>query len=503
MSKPEYVGAIDQGTSSSRFLIFDKFGQVVCAHQVEYSNSYPKPGWVEKDPLQIIESVEDAIAGALDKFQRQGHNIQHIRAVGITNQRETTVAWDAETGKPLCNAIIWSDTRTMDLVRRLCKEAPRDNKDYLHKICGLPITTYFSAVKMLWMLENIPAVRDAQRKGSLRFGTIDTWLIYKFTGNYMTDVSNASRTMLMNIHTLKWDETALEFFHIERESLPEIRSSAEIYGYFREGLLIHTPIAGALGDQQAATVGQTCFEAGQAKNTYGTGCFMLFNTGEEPIFSKSGLLTTVCYQLGPNAKPAYALEGSIAVAGSAVQWLRDRIGLIQSAPEIGLLASQVEDNGGCYFVTAFSGLFAPYWRDDARGCIVGLTQYTERGHIARACLESVCFQSKAIIDAMKNDCGESLKLLKVDGGMTNSDICMQIQADILGIKVIRPAMTETTAMGAAFAAGLTVGVWKDVDDVKKLASSDVQIFWPTTTPQEREEMYAGWEKAVKRSLDWA
>ncbi|KAJ1917118.1 Glycerol kinase [Mycoemilia scoparia] len=503
MSSASFIGAIDQGTSSSRFLIFDDQAQVVCSHQVEYSNNFPKAGWVEKDPAEIVDSVEQAIAGAVDKFVRKGHRIEQIKSVGITNQRETTIAWDSETGAPLCPAIIWSDTRTKDLVHRLCDEAPANGKDYLHKICGLPITTYFSAVKMKWLIENVPEVMEAQKKGTLRFGTVDTWLIYTFTGEYVTDVTNASRTMLMNIRDFKWDETALDFFQISRTSLPEIRSSSEIYGHFRDGLLKDIPIAGALGDQQAATVGQSCFEVGQAKNTYGTGCFMLFNTGEEVVFSDRGLLTTVCYQLGPNAKPAYALEGSIAVAGSAIQWLRDRIGLIQSAPEIGLLTDQVEDNGGVYFVTAFSGLFAPYWRDDARGCIVGLTQFTERGHIARACLESVCFQTKAILEAMHKDGNQNLNLLKVDGGMTNSDQCMQIQADILGIKVVRPAMTETTALGAAFAAGLAVGIWESVEALRKLSSSDVQVFWPKTTPHQREEQFSGWNKAVERSLNWA
>ncbi|KAJ1818031.1 Glycerol kinase [Coemansia sp. RSA 2598] len=503
MSKADevFIGSIDQGTSSTRFLIFNVKGQIVASHQCEYQNQYPKAGWVEKDPNEILDSVETAVVGACRRFNSLGYDAKQIKSVGITNQRETTVAFDSETGEPLANAIIWNDVRTKDLVHKLIDEAGSASR--FATINGLPITTYFSAVKMRWMLENQPEVQAARERGTLRFGTIDTWLIYKLTGNYVTDVTNASRTMLMDIKNFKWSSVCMEFFGVKESELPEIRSSAEVYGSIREGRLAGIPIAGCLGDQQAAMVGQSCFEAGEAKNTYGTGCFMLFNTGNQPIFSKNGLLTTVGYKLGPNAEPKYALEGSIAVAGSAIQWLRDKIGLIFSASEIGFLSDSVEDNGGVYFVTAFSGLFAPYWRDDARGCIVGLTQYATRGHIARATLESVCYQTRAILDAMRKDSGTDLRRLRVDGGMTNSEQAMQIQADILGIEVVRPEMRETTALGAALAAGLAVGVWQDEAELRQVAQSNVSAFWSRITDEKRKEMLDGWEKAVKRSLDWA
>ncbi|KAJ2719949.1 Glycerol kinase [Coemansia sp. Benny D115] len=503
MSKSDqvFVGSIDQGTSSTRFLIFDTRGQIVASHQCEYQNHYAKAGWVEKDPNEIIESVETAVAGACRRFNSLGYDTKQIKSVGITNQRETTVAFDIATGKPLTNAIIWNDVRTKELVHQLIAEAGSASR--FAAINGLPITTYFSAVKMRWMLENVPEVKAARDCGTLRFGTIDTWLIYKLTGSYVTDVTNASRTMLMDIKTFKWSEECMSFFGINESELPEIRSSAEIYGTIKDGRLEGIPVAGCLGDQQAAMVGQSCFEAGEAKNTYGTGCFMLFNTGAQPIFSKNGLLTTVGYKLGPNAQPKYALEGSIAVAGSAIQWLRDKIGLIFSANEIGFLSDSVEDNGGVYFVTAFSGLFAPYWRDDARGCIVGLTQYATRGHIARATLESVCYQTRAILDAMHKDSGTDLRRLRVDGGMTNSSQAMQIQADVLGIEVVRPDMSETTALGAALAAGLAVGIWENEAELRRIAQSNVTAFWPKINEDKRKEMLKGWEKAVERSLDWA
>ncbi|KAJ2492498.1 Glycerol kinase [Coemansia sp. RSA 2050] len=496
-----FVGAIDQGTSSSRFLIFDVKGQIVASHQVEYQNFYAKAGWVEKDPNEILESVETAVVGACRRFNSLGFDASQIKAVGITNQRETTVAFDIETGEPLTNAIIWNDVRTKELVRKLIDEAGSASR--FASINGLPITTYFSAVKMRWMLENVPAVKAARERGTLRFGTIDTWLIYKLTGTYVTDVTNASRTMLMDIKTFKWSQECLDFFGVRESELPEVRSSAEVYGTIREGRLQGVSISGCLGDQQAAMVGQSCFEAGEAKNTYGTGCFMLFNTGDQPIFSKNGLLTTVGYQLGPNAVPKYALEGSIAVAGSAIQWLRDMVGLVSTANEMGSLSDSVEDNGGVYFVTAFSGLFAPYWRDDARGCIVGLTQYATRGHIARATLESVCYQTRAILDAMRKDSGTDLRRLRVDGGMTNSDQAMQIQADILDIEVVRPEMRETTALGAALAAGLGAGIWESEDELRRIAQSNVSAFWSRITSEKRDEMLQGWEKAVERSFNWA
>ncbi|PVU94709.1 hypothetical protein BB561_002309 [Smittium simulii] len=492
------VGSIDQGTSSSRFLVFDVSGKVITSHQVEYTNSYPEPGWVQKSPEEILSSVNESIDECLSKLDKAGYSASDIVSVGITNQRETTIAWDSETGEPLYDAIIWNDTRTRDVVQKLhAKEGASD----IQSLCGLPITTYFSATKMVWMLENVPCIKAAQEKGTLRFGNVDTWLIYKLTGKYITDVTNASRTMLMDINSLKWSKQLCEFFGIDEAFLPEIRSSSEVYGNINVGGLSGIPIAGDLGDQQAATVGQLCFQPGEAKNTYGTGCFMLFNTGASPIFSKNGLLTTVAYQLGPNEKPAYALEGSIAVAGSAIQWLRDKLGIINSAPEINVLAESVKDNGGVYFVTAFSGLFAPHWRDDARACIVGLTQYANRGHIARATLESVCFQTKDILDAMDADSGDKLKVLRVDGGMTNSDIAMQIQADVLGIKVVRPEMKETTAFGAAIAAGLAVGFWKDKADV--LSQTKSKDFYPNITEEQRAEMLKGWKRAIEKSLNSA
>ncbi|PVU91494.1 hypothetical protein BB559_004106 [Furculomyces boomerangus] len=492
------VGSIDQGTSSSRFLVFDVHGKIVASHQIEYQNGFPKPGWVEKCPNELLDSVTGSVNECVASLEKMGYSASDIVSVGITNQRETTVAWDSETGEPLTNAIIWSDTRTRDVVQRL---TAKDKDSKIQPICGLPLATYFSAVKMIWMLENIDAVKQARDRGTLRFGNIDAWLIYKLTEKHITDVTNASRTMLMDLSTLKWSDEACKFFGIDKSSLPEIRSSSEVYGEITSGPLKGIPIAGDLGDQQAATVGQLCFSPGEAKNTYGTGCFMLFNTGETPIFSKNGLLTTVAYQLGPNEKPAYALEGSIAVAGSAIQWLRDKLGIISTAPEINILAESVEDNGGVYFVTAFSGLFAPHWRDDARGCIVGLTQYANKGHLARATLESVCFQTKDILDAMNADSGTDLKLLRVDGGMTNSDTAMQIQADILGIKVVRPEMRETTAFGAAIAAGLAVGFWKDKNDIMSQTVSSE--FTPQIDDDARAHLLEGWKKAIEKSLNSA
>ncbi|OMJ29494.1 Glycerol kinase [Smittium culicis] len=492
----KFIGSIDQGTSSSRFLVFNKSGEIVASHQAEYQNDYPTPGWVQKCPDQILSSVTASIESAVKNLINIGHSVSDIEAVGITNQRESTVAFSSETGEPLTDAIIWSDIRTSDIVARL---AAKDSEKKVQPICGLPLATYFSAVKMIWMLENVPAVQQAKEKGTLRFCNIDTWLIYKLTGKFVTDVTNASRTMLMDINTLKWSKENCDFFGINPDFLPEIRSSSEVYGEITSGPLKGIPIAGDLGDQQAATVGQLCFNSGEAKNTYGTGCFMLFNTGETPIFSKNGLLTTVAYQLGPNEKPAYALEGSIAVAGSAIQWLRDKLGIISSAPEINVLAESVKDNGGVYFVTAFSGLFAPYWRDDARGCIIGLTQYANRGHIARATLESVCFQTKDILDAMNKDSGTELKVLRVDGGMTNSDLAMQIQSDILGIKVVRPQMHETTAFGAAIAAGLAVGFWKSKNDVMNQVNHTE--FEPQITTQSRDSLIKGWKSAVEKSFN--
>ncbi|KAI7856970.1 hypothetical protein BDC45DRAFT_544467 [Circinella umbellata] len=465
------VGAIDQGTTSTRFVIFDELGSIVTYHQMEFEQHYPHPG--------------------------------DIVSVGITNQRETTIAWDSVTGEPLYPAIVWSDGRTAHTVKQLA-ETSKLGVNALQGICGLPLTTYFSGVKLRWMLDHVPAVKNAMDQGRLRFSTVDTWLIYHLTGGkeFVTDVTNASRTMLMDIHTMKWSEEAINFFKFQGLQLARIVSSSEVYGTIANGILEGVPIAGCLGDQQAALVGQKCFNVGEAKNTYGTGCFMLFNIGSEPVLSKNGLLTTIAYQLG-NEKPVYALEGSVAVAGSSIQWLRDNMGIISEAKEINDLASQVEDTSGVYFVTAFTGLFAPYWRDDARGTICGITQYTNRNHIARATLEAACYQSKAILDAMNQESGKPLKSLKVDGGMSNSDLAMQIQSDILGIQVDRPAMRETTALGSAIAAGLAVGVWKDVHDMDKVNTENRSLFISKITQEKREKLYDGWKEAVKRSFGWA
>ncbi|CAG8463805.1 2628_t:CDS:2 [Ambispora gerdemannii] len=501
-----FIGSIDQGTTSSRFLIFDDKGGLVSYHQEEYPQHYPKPGWVEHDPNDILDSVCICVSQTIRKFEELGHSVKDIKAIGITSQRETTLVWDRLTGKALYNAIVWCDTRTHDLVHQLNKISPL-GADVLKETCGLPITTYFSALKLKWMLDNVPAVKEAYDKDNLLFGTVDSWLIWNLTGGiesglHLTDVTNASRTMFMDIKTLQWSDKTLEFFGIKRSVLPKIVSSAEIYGkiagdYPLKGI----PIAGNLGDQQAALVGQKCFKRGEAKNTYGTGCFMLFNTGHVPVITKCGLLTTVGYKFG-NQETVYALEGSIAVAGAAVKWVRDNLGIINETPEINDLAVQVEDSGDVYFVTAFSGLFAPYWRDDARGCIVGITQYTKKAHIARATLEASCFQTRAIIDAMNSESGVPLASLKVDGGLSNSDICMQIQADILGIEVNRPAMRETTALGAAIAAGYAVGVWKSLDELKKINAQGHTLFVPKVSVENREARYKQWQKAVEKSLDW-
>ncbi|KAL1915008.1 uncharacterized protein VTP21DRAFT_7713 [Calcarisporiella thermophila] len=502
---PEFVGAIDQGTTSSRFLIFSNRGELVASHQLEFAQHYPHPGWVEHNPEDIMESVRECIRVAMEKFEALGHSKSDIRGVGITNQRETTVAWDAETGEALYNAIVWCDTRTLETVHELAGRSDKGAKA-LQNVCGLPLTTYFSGVKVKWMLDNVPAVKEALESGRLRVGTIDSWLIYKLTGGkeggvLVTDVTNASRTMFMDIRKLEWSEECCEFFGITPSVLPKIATSSEVYGRFVSGPLEGTPIAGCLGDQQAALVGQKCFQAGDAKNTYGTGCFMLFNTGTEPVLSTHGLLTTVAYQFA-GSEPHYALEGSVAVAGSAVKWVRDNLGLIKEAHEIGELATKVPNTGGVYFVTAFSGLFAPYWRDDARGVLVGLTQYTNKYHIARATLEAVCFQTRAILDAMNLDSGKELTGLKVDGGMTNSDVCMQLQADILGIEVDRPEMRETTALGAAFAAGIATGVWKSLSELTSINTEGQTLFKPQISGEEREAKYKDWQRAVEKSLNW-
>ncbi|KAG1452486.1 hypothetical protein G6F56_007810 [Rhizopus delemar] len=437
-----------------------------------------------------------------------GYSASDIQCVGLTNQRETLITWDRLTGEPLYPAIVWSDARTIETVEQLTKKSDK-GLDALKDICGLPITTYFSAVKLRWLLDNIPVVSQAQMQNRLCAGTVDAWLIYNLTGAlenngaFVTDVTNASRTLLMNIHTLEWSQEALDFFGFQQVYLPQIVPSSHIYGSLFEGSLKGVPISGCLGDQQSALVGQQCFSVGEAKSTFGTGCFTLFNTGEKPVESKNGLLTTVAYQLGSNQPACYALEGSVAVAGSSINWLRDNMGLISDTTQLNELAASVEDTSGVYFVTAFAGLFAPYWRSDARGTICGITHFTKLEHICRATLEAVCYQSRAILEAMNNDSSSPLKVLKVDGGMSNSDLCMQIQADILGIKVDRPQMRETTALGAAIAAGMAVGVWKSLDELSNVNKDNRSVFESNITQEKREKMCRGWDQAVKRSFGWA
>jgi glycerol kinase len=496
MSK--YVGALDQGTTSTRFMIFDHAGGVVGIHQKEHEQIFPKPGWVEHDPAEIWSRSQEVIKGALDKVGITGSD---LAAVGITNQRETAVVWDRKTGKAVYNAIVWQDTRTDTIINEFAKEGGQDR--FRAKV-GLPLATYFSGPKVKWILDNVDGARAKADAGDLVFGNIDTWCIWNLTGGtnggvHVTDVTNASRTMLMNLETLDWDDEILGIMGIPRSMLPEIKASSEVYGT-GVGDLAGIPIAGDLGDQQAALFGQTCFSAGEAKNTYGTGCFMLLNTGEKIVPSKSGLLTTLGYKIGD--QPAvYALEGSIAITGALVQWLRDNLGMISQSPEVEALAKTVEDNGGVYFVPAFSGLFAPYWKSDARGAIVGLTRYVNKGHIARATLEATAWQTREVLDAMNADSGVPLTALKVDGGMVFNDLLMQYQADVLGVPVIRPKVAETTALGAAYAAGLAVGYWAEVEDLRENWAKDAE--WePKIDPERREKEYAQWKKAVTRTFDW-
>ncbi|MDX6741222.1 glycerol kinase GlpK [Actinocorallia sp. A-T 12471] len=489
-----YVAAIDQGTTSSRCLVFDGSGAVVGDARREFGQIFPRPGWVEHDPAEIWASVEACVAEALE---RAGLRPSDLAAAGITNQRETTVVWDAATGEPVHNAIVWQDTRT----DRLCRElAGEEGADRFAASCGLPLATYFSGPKLLWLLREVPGLRERAERGEVLFGTIDSWLIWNLTGRHVTDVTNASRTMLMNLETLAWDPATLEAFGIPEAVLPEIRSSAEVYGTGR-GVLEGVPIASALGDQQAALFGQCCFTPGDAKNTYGTGSFLLLNTGTEPVRSRHGLLTTVGYRIG-DAPAVYALEGSVAITGALVQWLRDNLGVISSSAEIEELAGTVEDNGGCYFVPAFSGLFAPYWRSDARGAIVGLTRFVHKGHLARAVLEATAWQTREIVDAMDRDSGQAITELKTDGGMVVNDLLMQIQADVLGVPVVRPRINETTALGAAYAAGLAVGVWPDEAALAAQWKAD-RRWEPQMAEDKREREYAQWRKAVTRTFDWA
>jgi glycerol kinase len=490
---PKYVAAIDQGTTSTRFMIFDHEGNLIAVEQKEHQQIYPKPGWVEHDALEIWERTQEVILGALDKG---GIQVADITAVGITNQRETTLVWDKATGKPVYNAIVWQDTRTDGICNEL---ANTDGQDRFRPTTGLPLATYFSGPKIKWILDNVPDARERAEKGELLFGNMDAWLIWNLTGSHITDVTNASRTLMMDLKTLDWDDEILGILSIPRVMLPEILSSSEIYGT-ANGILEGIPVAGDLGDQQAALFGQACYDAGEAKNTYGTGCFMLLNTGEKPVPSKSGLLTTMGYKIGD--QPAvYALEGSIAITGALVQWLRDNLGLIEKSSDVETLAKTVEDNGGIYFVPAFSGLFAPYWRSDARGAILGMTRYVNKGHIARATLEATAFQTREVLDAMEADSGVSLTALKVDGGMVFNELLMQFQSDILNVPVIRPKVAETTALGAAYAAGLAVGFWKTLDELRSNWDKDKE-WQPKMDAISRDALYAAWKKAVTRTFDW-
>jgi glycerol kinase len=549
ISMPKYVGALDQGTTSTRFVIFDHGGAIVAMDQREHEQIYPKPGWVEHDALEIWARTQQVILGALTKA---GIGSADLAAIGVTNQRETTVIWDRHTGRPIHNAIVWQDTRTDAFIAELARDGGPDGQNRFRPKVGLPLATYFSGPKIRWLLDNVPgageapgageraeageapraanvpgagkapgarevpSARERAEAGDLLFGTIDTWLIWNLTGGaggrgcgcpgrqsvdavHVTDVTNASRTMLMNLQTLDWDDEMLAIMGVPRAMLPQIKSSSEIYGT-AVGDLAGVPIAGDLGDQHAALFGQTCFEPGEAKNTYGTGCFMLLNTGTMPVESKSGLLTTVGYRIG--SEPAtYALEGSIAITGALVQWLRDNLGLIRESAEVETLAQTVDDNGGVYFVPAFSGLYAPYWRADARGVIAGLTRYANRGHIARAVLEATAWQTREVLDAMNHDSGVALTALKVDGGMVHNELLMQFQADVLGVPVIRPRVTETTALGAAYAAGLAVGYWSTLDDLRANWASDRE-WCPAMDPARREKQFALWKKAVTKTFDW-
>ncbi|GAA1713899.1 glycerol kinase GlpK [Propioniferax innocua] len=501
MTEKKYILAIDQGTTSSRAIVFDHAGQIVATGQKEHEQIFPRAGWVEHDAMEIWQNVREVIGQALSVAQINRHQ---LAGVGITNQRETTVVWDRETGKPIYNAIVWQDTRTQKIIDAL---GAKEDPDKYKSICGLPLATYFAGPKVTWILDNVEGARERAEAGKLMMGTMDTWVLWNLTGGlqgngvHVTDVTNASRTMLMNIRTMEWDADICADMRIPMSMLPEIKSSSEVYGNGHpNSLLIDTPIAGILGDQQAATFGQACFEKGMVKNTYGTGCFVLMNTGEEAVESKNGLLTTMCYKIG-DQKPVYALEGSIAVAGSLVQWLRDNLRMFDAAPDIEQLAKQVKDNGGAYIVPAFSGLFAPHWRPDARGALVGLTRYVNRYHIARAVLEATAFQTREVIAAMNADSGVDLAELRVDGGMTANETLMQFQADQLGADVVRPGVTETTALGAAYAAGIAVGFWKGEEDVIANWAEDKR--WsPSMEQNERERLFRNWNKAVQRTLDW-
>lgn len=499
ITMPKFIAALDQGTTSTRFMIFDHAGQVVGRAQKEHGQIYPRPGWVEHDPMEIWARAVEVVDLAMSESDVSAKDIW---AIGLTNQRETTIVWDRKSGKPYYNAIVWQDTRTADRVNELSLV---EGQDRFRAITGLPLTPYFSGPKIDWILENVAGTRAAAEKGDAIFGNVDTFLLWWLTGGpdggiHLTDVSNASRTLLMNLQTLDWDDEILSVLKIPRRMLPEIFPSSFVYGMAKSSLS-GIPIAGDLGDQQAAMFGQTCFSPGEAKNTYGTGCFMLLNTGTTPVASKSGLLTTVAYKIG--SEPAvYCLEGSIAITGALVQWLRDNLGLIRESGEIEALASTVSDNGGIYFVPAFSGLYAPYWRNEARGAIVGMTRYVNKGHIARAALEATAYQTREVLDAMNRDSGVPLRALKVDGGMVHDELLMQFQADILGVPVIRPTVAETTSLGAAYAAGLAVGYWDKLDDLRLNWGKDKEWI-PNMESGTRDRLYAGWKKAVTKTFDWA
>ncbi|MDP8933502.1 MAG: glycerol kinase GlpK [Cyanobacteriota bacterium] len=485
---------MDQGTTSTRFIVFDRLGQIIYSNQQEHQQIYPQPGWVEHNPEEIWQRTQSVIKNALEIGNIDPKD---IAALGITNQRETTIVWDRKTGKPYGNAIVWQDTRT----RFICDQlAEVEGKDRFREGCGLPLTTYFSGPKIKWMLDNIPGLREAANQGDAIFGNVDTFLIWHLTGGaHITDVTNASRTMLMDLQTLDWDAETLEIMAIPRQMLPEIRPSSQVFGSAK-GLLAGVPIAAALGDQQAALVGQTCFSPGEAKNTYGTGCFMLLNTGEAIVPSKNGLLTTVAYKMG-ESPAVYALEGSIAIAGALVQWLRDNLGIINTSAEVETLANTVEDSGGVYVVPAFSGLYAPYWKDSARGVIAGLTRYATKAHIARAVLEATAWQTREVLDAMNQDSAVQLLSLKVDGGMVGNHTLMQFQSDVLGVPVVRPVVAETTALGAAYAAGLAVGFWSQLAELRD--NWAVDCTWEPKMPIAlREQKYRFWKKAVSRTFDW-
>jgi glycerol kinase len=493
-----FIAAIDQGTTSSRCIVFDTDGRIVAVDQKEHEQIFPKPGWVEHNAAEIWTNVQEVVAGALSKA---GLTRSDIRAIGITNQRETTVLWDKATGEPVHNAIVWQDTRT----DALCKELGRNvGQDRFRRETGLPLASYFAGPKIRWLLDNVEGLRERAERGEILFGTMDSWVIWNLTGGteggvHVTDVTNASRTMLMNLHSMEWDDKILESMEVPAAVLPEIRSSAEVYGTAK-GVLEGVPVASALGDQQAALFGQTCFSEGEAKSTYGTGTFLLMNTADKVINSYSGLITTVGYRIGDD-KPVYALEGSIAVTGSLVQWMRDQMGLISTAAEIETLASSVEDNGGAYFVPAFSGLFAPYWQSDARGVIAGLTRYVTKAHLARAVLEATAWQTREIVDAMRKDSGVELTALKVDGGMTSNNLLMQTMADFLDAPVVRPMVAETTCLGAAYAAGLAVGFWPDTDALR--ANWRRAAEWtPQMDADVRDREYKSWLKAVERTMGW-